>query len=483
MRSARGAARHARRISARGAHLGQNVRVTATDVATPSEIQARLDSLPWSRRHTRLLFGSGLGWALDAMDVGLVSFVVAALVEHGFATAEERPLILSIGFAGMAIGAAVGGLLADRLGRRSVFAITLLVFGVATGLTALSWSVMALLVFRFIAGFGLGAELPVASTYMSEFAPRRIRGRVIVLLEAFWAVGWFVQAIVGTYVVPLGPDGWRWALLIGAAPAVYAAVVRFGMPESVRYLLSRGRRDEAERVVATFAASGWTRRADDLDLRAPSGAAAADTGPAPAGLRLGERLAGLWAPGLRATTLGLWLVWFFVNFAYYGAFLWIPSILVADGYPLATSFVFTLIITAAQLPGYLVAAWLIEAWGRRATLVVFLCGSAVSAVLFGTVPGEAAIIGFGMALSFFNLGAWGAVYAITPESYPTPVRGTGSGWAAGVGRIASIVVPFIVAPLLAAGGRASIFVMFTASFLIAAAAALLVRERKGVALD
>ena len=457
--------------------------MTDLTAASSAELQERLDRMPWSKRHTRLLVGSGLGWALDAMDVGLVSFIVAALVEQGFATAGDRPLILSIGFAGMAIGAALGGLLADRLGRRSVFAITLLIFGVATGLTALAWSVAALLVFRFIAGFGLGAELPVASTYMSEFAPRRIRGRVIVLLEAFWAVGWFAQALVGAYIVPLGPDGWRWALLIGAAPAFYAAFVRFGMPESVRFLLSRGRRDEAAAVVASFAASGWSPRQAELDLSARPGVAAADTGPSRTKAGVVQRFAGLWAPGLRATTIGLWLVWFLVNYAYYGAFLWIPSILVADGYPLATSFVFTLIITVAQLPGYLVAAWLIERWGRRATLIVFLLGSAISAVLFGTIPGEPAIIGFGMALSFFNLGAWGAVYAITPESYPTPIRATGAGWAAGVGRIASIIVPFIVAPLLAAGGRESIFIMFTGAFVLAAASVLLVRERRGAALD
>jgi len=457
--------------------------VTDFTGVTSAALQERLDRMPWSRRHTRLLFGSGLGWALDAMDVGLVSFVVAALVEQGFATAGERPLILSIGFAGMAIGAALGGLLADRLGRRSVFAITLLVFGVATGLTALAWSVAALLVFRFVAGFGLGAELPVASTYMSEFAPRRIRGRVIVLLEAFWAVGWFVQALIGAYIVPLGPDGWRWALLIGAAPAFYAAFVRFGMPESVRFLLSHGRHEEAARVVGSFAASGWTNQQADLGMRTPPGASAVDTGPARTRAGAVRRFAGLWARGQRATTIGLWLLWFLVNFAYYGAFLWIPSILVADGYPLATSFAFTLVITLAQLPGYLVAAWLIERWGRRATLVVFLLGSAVSAVLFGTVPGEPAIIGFGMALSFFNLGAWGAVYAITPESYPTEIRATGAGWAAGVGRIASIVVPFLVAPLLAAGGRASIFVMFTAAFVLAGAAVFLIRERRGAALE
>jgi len=454
---------------------------TSVPAAEPTLTQ-RLDVLPFTRRHLKLLFGAGVGWSLDALDVGLVSFIVAALVANGFATSGERPLILSIGFAGMAIGAAVGGMLADRVGRRAVFAATMLLFGIATGLTALAWSVAALVVLRFIAGFGLGAELPVASTYMSEFAPTKIRGRVVVLLEAFWAVGWLLQAIVGTFVVPLGPDGWRWALLIGAAPALYSAFVRFGMPESVRFLVQRGRRDEAEAIVRRFEADVMLEQLDAANSGRPL-PEPGQTRPKRRVLGLRARVAGLWAPGLRRTSTGLWLVWFLVNFGYYGAFLWIPSILVEDGYPLVTAFWFTLVITFAQLPGYLVAAWLIEVWGRRTTLAVFLTGSAVSAVLFGTVPGVPAIIGFGLALSFFNLGAWGALYTITPESYPTAVRGTGSGWAAGVGRIASIVVPFAVAPLLALGGRTLLFIVFTAAFLVAAAAVFLIRERKGQDLD
>ena len=114
------------------------------------------------------------------------------------------------------------------------------------------------------------------------------------------------------------------------------------------------------------------------------------------------------------------------------------------------SFGFTLVITLAQLPGYAVAAWLIEVWGRRLTLSVFLVGSAASAIAFGTVHTEAAIIASGMALSFFNLGAWGALYAVTPEIYPTSLRATGAGWAAGVGRIASIIAPLLVPVLLLA---------------------------------
>ena len=150
----------------------------------------RLDRLPFTREHGRLLAVSGIGWALDAMDVGLISFVMAALAVQWGLSGTTLSWVASIGFVGMAIGAGLGGLLADRIGRRQVFAVTLLVYGLATGAAALAGSVAALLVFRFVIGLGLGAELPVAATLVSEFAPARIRGRVVVVLEAFWAIGW-----------------------------------------------------------------------------------------------------------------------------------------------------------------------------------------------------------------------------------------------------------------------------------------------------
>jgi putative MFS transporter len=195
------------------------------------------------------------------------------------------------------------------------------------------------------------------------------------------------------------------------------------------------------------------------------------------------RLTTLWKPEFRMRTASLWLVWLCVNFAYYGAFIWIPSILVDAGFGLVRSFGFTLIITLAQIPGYAAAAWLIEVWGRRATLSVFLAGSAVSAVVFGTATSEAGIIAAGMALSFFNLGAWGALYAVSPEIYPTSLRATGSGWAAGVGRIASIVAPLTVPVLLAAGGAPTLFAVFAVCFLLAAVAAWGLSDKRGAALD
>lgn len=471
----------------------------APNTSSPSRTE-RLDRLPFTRRHGRLLTGSGIGWALDAMDVGLISFVIAQLAVQWNLTDSERGLIASIGFVGMSVGAALGGLLADRLGRRQVFALTLLIYGLATGASALAGGLIILLSFRFVVGLGLGAELPVASTYVSEFAPPKIRGRVIVILEAFWAVGWTAAALIGYFVIPLSENGWRWAFAIGAVPAVYALVIRWGLPESVRFLETRNRAQEAERVVQSFEASpplfprestepsvtardtdtqDAVHRAPTVDGTADGVVDTADPSAKPERPRPGA----LWAPALRVRTAALWLVWFCVNFSYYGAFIWIPSILVAAGYDLVRSFGFTLIITLAQLPGYAVAAWLIEVWGRRATLGTFLIGSAISAMFFGTASAEWQILAAGMALSFFNLGAWGALYAITPEVYPTALRGTGAGWAAAVGRLASIIAPVFVPIALGWGGAALVFAIFAAFFVIAALGVIPLGDSRGQSLD
>jgi putative MFS transporter len=434
----------------------------------------RLDALPFTREHRKLLLGSGAGWALDAMDVGLISFVLAQLAVQWDVGSTALSWVASAGFIGMALGASLGGLLADRIGRRHVFALTLLVYGAATGASALAWSVGVLIALRFVVGLGLGAELPVASTLVSEFAPPRIRGRVVVVLEAFWAVGWTLSALVGYLVIPLSDDGWRWALAIGALPALYSAFVRAKLPESVRFLEARGQHEEAERVVRRFEESAGVSTPESGDV-------VRDEAPAvPAG-RSGVRA--LFAPRTRRSTIGLWVVWFSVNFSYYGAFIWLPTLLYASGFSLVRSFGYTLVITLAQLPGYAAAAYLVERWGRRRTLAVFLIGSAVAAGLFGAAGGTAQVLVAGMLLSFFNLGAWGALYAVTPELYPTPLRGAGSGWAAGVGRIASVVAPLVVPPLRVAGGTGLLFAVFAAVFVVAAAGSLVLPERRGQALE
>lgn len=433
---------------------------------------ARLDRLPFNAAHRKLLVASGIGWAFDAMDVGLISFVVAAIAAdpHFNLNATEKSWVLSVGFVGMAIGAALGGYFADRVGRKTVFTATLVIFGLANAGMACSWTLTALLIARFIIGLGLGAELPVASTLVSEFSPTRHRGRMTVLLESFWAVGWIIAAAIGAFVIPnTGDWGWRWALLIGALPLLYAVVTRAHIPESVRFLESKGREDEAEQAVRYFEQASGV---------APVASPKAEPLPA---IRTRE----LFGHQYLARTVAIWLTWFFVNFSYYGAFTWMPSLLADQFGSLTSSFGYTLIISLAQLPGYFLAAWLVEIWGRRRTLSVFLAVSAVAAFAFSQAGSVAAVIGFGMLLSASNLGAWGVLYAVTPEIYPTRLRGAASGAAAAVGRVAAIIAPLLVPWFLtlSGGNKTVAFVIFAVAFVLGCIAALCLPERKGLDLE
>src|SRR5699024_5629130 len=238
----------------------------------------------------------------------------------------------------------------------------------------------------------------------------KIRGRMVVLLEAFWAAGWIAAAVIGTFVVGASDTGWRWALAIGMVPALYALYVRMALPESVRYLEATNRHAEAEEIVQSFDTSA-------LD----NGAVLSQQTP-PADVDADPTATSIWSPPLRARTAALWIIWFCINLSYYGAFIWIPSLLVADGLTLVRSFSFKLIITLAQLPGYAAAAWLMEVWGRRITLAVCLIGAALSAGAFGLADSAISTILTVCLLSLFNLRPSRSLYATAPAPYPTPPR-------------------------------------------------------------
>lgn len=410
-----------------------------------------------------------MGWMFDALDSGLVSFVLAVLAKEWVLSPAQVGRIGSIGLAGMFGGAILVGLLADRFGRKLLFQTTLLVFSVATGLCGLAWNYGALLVMRFLVGFGLGGELPVASTLVTEFAPKAHRGKMVVILESFWAFGWALAAVVAYLFIPR--YGWRMGFFLGSLPALYVLYLRRFVPESPRYLESAGRFEEACAVVRGIE-SDCGQASAPLE---PSGARAGAPG-----------FVALWSRGFARRTVMLWLLWFAMVYSYYGIFIWLPSLLVASGFGLVKSFSYVLIITAAQVPGYFSAAWLVDRWGRKPTLLVYLAGCAVSSFVFGKSADPAAVILWGCLISFCNLGAWGVVYTYTPENYPTALRGTGSGWASGVGRVGGILAPLVVGAILGRwpGRQDLVFAQFAAVVLVGlASVALLGRETKRQSLE
>lgn len=186
-----------------------------------------------------------------------------------------------------------------------------------------------------------------------------------------------------------------------------------------------------------------------------------------------ENVKSVWSRKYARPTAMLWIVWFCVVFSYYGMFLWLPSVMVMKGFSMIKSFEYVLIMTLAQLPGYFSAAWLIEKAGRKMVLTVYLLGTAVSAYFFGSAESLALLLVSGMFLSFFNLGAWGALYAYTPEQYPTSIRGTGAGMAAGFGRIGGILGPLLVGYLVARGTEISMIFFIFCIAVVAAVAAII----------
>ena len=434
-------------------------------------IAERLDRLPLSRVHWKIVTVCGLGWLFDAMDTGIIAFVLAVLMKQWKLSTQQVGFIASIGLTGMFVGALLSGMLADRIGRRFLFQATLLIFSIATGLCGLATGYAMLLALRFLVGFGLGGELPVASTLVTEFSPAKHRGRLLVILESFWAFGWAAAAVIAFLIIPKFQQGWKIAFFIGLIPAFYVFYLRRNIPESPRYLEASGKQDEARAVVR------WLEEetgAEKIEITQESVAIRTKTG-------LSKLLQGKFLK----RTLMLWILWFAMVYSYYGIFTWLPSLLVSSGHQIVKSFEYVLIITLAQIPGYFTAAFLVDRIGRKATLVPFLLGCAVAAFLFGEASSGTEIILYGCLISFFNLGAWGVVYTYTPELYPTDMRATGTGSAAGIGRIGGILAPMIVGKILGEGlPQSAVFGQFAMVVVIGAlAVALLGEETKGKSLE
>jgi len=432
-------------------------------------LTARLDRLPSTPMLKKILLLTGAGWMFDAMDQGMVSGVMAAIGKEWALSTQDLALLGSAGMLGMALGAGLSGMAADRWGRRTVIMLTLVIYGVASGLSGFAVNFPMLLILRFITGFGLGGELPAASTLVSEFSPARIRGRNVILLESFWAWGWIAAALVAYLLIPV--YGWRMAFWVGALPALYAAYLRKAVPESPRYLESAGRTAEAAGIVEEMEKQAGIAGAKDMPESLDSGShshAKVKRGGDAARLNFAD----LWSKRYIRSTMVLWTIWLGINLGYYGFVLWTPSLLVDRGFDLVRSFEFTLIMCLAQLPGYFSAAYLVEKVGRRKVLAVYFAGTSLAAWLFGHAGDPGEVLLYGCLLYFFSLGAWGCVYAYTPEVYPTDMRATGAGWAAAFGRIGAFSAPFIVPVVYKAYGVSAgyvyVFAMLTAVFAIVA---------------
>lgn len=443
-------------------------------------LSARLDRLPLSRPHYALLLIGGLGYTFDGMDSAVVAFLLPDVREAFSLSPVQLGMVASSAPFGFLFGAFLAGYLGDRLGRKAVMMYALALYAVASLVAAMSWNFEVFLVARIIAGLGAGAESAIIAPFLSEFVPSHKRGWFIGTLAGFFSFGFVAAALIGRFVVPAFPEGWRWAQVITFIPIVMLLWWRRSLPESPRFLMNAGRQAEAERVVENFEARVLESTGKALPPVDPNHAAE----PAPEKFSLGKALKFLWGPKMWRITSVTWLIWFVITFSYYGFFSWIPSLLISKGLTVTTSFTFSLYIYLAQIPGYFSAAWVNEKLDRKYTIAIYLTGSAFSAFWLSTMTDPGLITAAGIALSFFLNGTYAGVYAYTPEVYPTWLRATGVGLSSSFGRIGSITAPLLIGIFATQWGFIGVFGMTTAVLAVGVACTLLFAVRtKGRSLE
>ena len=429
-------------------------------VPSAEEIAARVDRLPVSRWHVKARIIIGVATFFDAFDALAIASVLPVLVPMWKLTPPQIGLLISAGFLGQLLGAVFFGWIAERYGRMTGMAWSILIFAIMSLVCAGAWSYNSLLIFRLIQGFGLGGEVPIAATYISELAKPSVRGRFVMLYELIFPVGIVAASVAGVWVVP--HLGWQFMFVIGAAPAVLVLFLRRALPESPRWLAGRGRLEAAEAAIG---------RIERETQKATGGKALPPVQP---GRKLETRraaLSDLFGSLYLRRTLVVWVIWFASYLVNYGLSIWMPTVYrTVFKLPLGVSLQYGMITTAFGLVGAAIAAFLIDSIGRKPLFAVSFVGSAAALLVLAMIAhptAQQALIYITIAYFFvsaINLG----VYLYTPELYPTRVRALGVGTATAWLRLASMIGPTAVGYMIASGLQ-SVFISFG---LVSCAAAL-----------
>jgi putative MFS transporter len=443
-------------------------------------VSERLERLPFSSFHFKLLIIGGLGLAFEALDAGIIAFIIPSLRTQWGLTGTEVGWIASSTYVGFLVGALLSGILGDRYGRKTVMLWALVLFCVATFVNAFAQNFHSFYILRMIAGVGMGAEGAIIAPYLAEFVSSRYRGRFTGALAGFFSFGFVLSALLGYFIVPLSDDGWRWIMIIASVPVVFLLWWRRSLFESPRWLEDVGRTQEAADICTKIEES--VQRSTGKPLSAPVMGPRTSTGAGKTGTW--AKFAALFGAEHGKTTMVIWLLWISVLFCYYAFLVWIPSLLVARGFTVTKSFSFTILIYLAQIPGYYSAAYFNDKIGRKYTILAYMVVSCLAALGLAFAAGDSDIVMLSMLLSFGMNGIIAAQYTYTAEIYPTSIRATGMGAASAFARIGSIASPTIVGAAYPVLGFGGVFAMMTGVLFIGGLGILLFgKNTHGVSLE
>ena len=438
------------------------------------DVVARIERLPTSAWQVKARIIVGIATFFDAFDALAIATVLPAIVPLWKLAPQQIGFLISAGFLGQLIGALLFGWVSERYGRMTAMVWSIAIFAVMSLVCAFAWDYYSLLVFRTIQGIGLGGEVPVAATYISELTKAKGRGRFVLLYELVFPIGLVAASLVGLWVVPR--FGWQWMFVIGAIPAILALILRRLLPESPRWLAVHGR--DAEAHAALTLMEREVEKAIGRPLPPPQPIIAAQATRA--------SWSDLFGPLYLRRTLVVWVIWFTAYLVNYGIAVWLPTLYrTVYQLPLDTSLRYSLITQVVGLVGTLVCALAIDRVGRRPWFALAFAGAAISLIalgLRGAGPPERVLVYVTVAYFFvstINIG----VYLYTPELYPTRTRALAVGTASAWLRLASIIGPTIVG-LMVATGLGTVFLGFgIVAALAAVITALFAVETKGRVLE
>ncbi|MER5254474.1 MULTISPECIES: MFS transporter [unclassified Streptomyces] len=438
-----------------------------------------VQELPWRWSvQGKIFIIGGLGYLFDAYDIALNGFLMPLLGKHFDLSLSERGLVATANLVGMAVGAVAWGAVADRIGRKKAFSVTLLIFAMFSVLGALAPTYPVFLALRFLAGVGLGGCIPVDYALVGEFSPRKYRGRILTALDAWWPVGVTLCGLVSTAMLTL--DGnWRWMLATMVLPALLLFWARRGIPESPIYLSKKGREAEARKVIDDLVARTGAP-VEPYVIPEP----AVDDGPRGVAAAV-DQLRRIWRFSPRITSAA-WLLFSTIMLVYYAALSWMPSILKEEGQGDTAAFMSTTLMSGVGIVGVLVSTALVDLIGRKWLIGVSAPVASLALVVFALVrdlpTGSVVAIG---VFGFLAQLAIPALYAYVSELYPTPLRASGFGWASSVSRVLTGFAPLLFGsvmwPLL---GLPLTFAVLGGTVLVAVAwMAVAAPETKGRELD
>jgi MFS transporter, putative metabolite:H+ symporter len=440
---------------------------------TVSPIGQRLDRLPPGKLHVRLLFLVGAGMFFDGFDIYLAAGVLGALVREGISDVATNAWFISATFAGMTLGAWLAGILGDRFGRRFSYQFNLAIFGLASLASAFAPSIDWLIAFRFLMGLGLGAEIVIGYGTLTEFMPPQVRGRYGALLNVFTNSALFVATFGGFLIIPY--LGWRWMFGIAGIGATIIWALRKNMYESPRWLESKGRLVEANRLMGQIEA--------EAGVTSPAVSNIPADAPATAVLKVPLR--SLFKGRLLPRTFTGMVINVINNLITHGFITWMPTFFIAEGLTVTKSLAFTAVMTLGAPVGSLTGYLLTERLGRKNGTVIFSLVALVIGLIYPHVSSPIAVMatGFCLVACIFILGAL-SIACYVPELFPTEIRLRGVGLCSTTGRLANVGIPFLIAFLYTRGGVTGVLALISAGLLVQAIVVWIFgAETRGLALE